>query len=111
MANKRHPVIVVGAGPAGLSAAIYLRRGGVEALTLERALPGGQVINTHEIANYPGFPDGISGADLVSRMHQQALRFGAQIETAEASAIEKSTDGFLVRTSAGEYQAEAVILA
>ena len=111
VANKRHPVIVVGAGPAGLSAAIYLRRGGLEALTLERALPGGQVINTHEIANYPGFPDGISGADLVSRMHQQALRFGAQIETAEASAIEKSTDGFLIRTSAGEYQAEAVILA
>ena len=111
MADKTHQVIVIGAGPAGLSAAIYLHRGGVQALTLERALPGGQVINTIEIANYPGFPEGISGADLVSRMHQQALRFGAEMETAEVSAIKKSGDGFLVKTTLGEYQAEAVILA
>jgi len=111
LADKTHQVIVIGAGPAGLSAAIYLHRGGVQALTLERALPGGQVINTIEIANYPGFPEGISGADLVSRMHQQALRFGAEMETAEVSAIKKSGDGFLVKTTLGEYQAEAVILA
>jgi len=111
LADNKHQVIVVGAGPAGLSAAIYLHRGGVDTLTLERGIPGGQVINTVQIANYPGFPEGISGAELVSRMHQQALHFSAQIETADVSAIEKLGDRFLVKTTLGEYQAEAVILA
>lgn len=88
---------IVGGGAAGLTCAIYAGRGGLSTLLLEKMLPGGQIALSHVIENYPGFPEGVSGLELAQKMHQQAARFGARIETATVSAIEGSRPSFRIR--------------
>ena len=78
-AREEYDVLIVGAGPAGLTAAVYAASEGLTTLVLERTAPGGQAGTSARIENYPGFPQGISGADLAAAIHEQALRFGAEI--------------------------------
>lgn len=109
-------VLIVGAGPTGLSAAIYTTREQLRTVLLERGVPGGQIMTTAVVENYPGFPDPISGADLTDRLVTQAERFGATIEQrTEVVKIEKRGDCFHVSArkddEPAEHLARVVILA
>ena len=79
---ERHDLIVIGAGPAGLAAAIYAARARLKTLVLDESVPGGQVKTTHKVSNYPGFPEDVKGADLAKAFAAQAERFGARIRRA-----------------------------
>ena len=112
MAETLYDVIIVGAGPAGLGAALYTARDRLKTLILEKFMPGGQIINTDRIENYPGF-ERIDGAGLIMKMQAQAENFGSEIKTgAEATAIERQNDGnILVSCDEDKYLAKTVILA
>lgn len=104
-------LIIVGAGAAGLSAAQYAARGGLNALVLEELASGGQALVIDTLENYPGFPDPINGFDFSQRMEQQASRFGAEIANASVTSIRKDGDRFLVETDRQTISALTVILA
>jgi len=109
--GERIDVVIVGGGPAALSAAIYASRGGLKAVILERTALGGQVALTDSIDNYPGFPEGISGPQLVERMEAQARRFGTEIRIEEVKSIAVDGHFKVITTSKGEYRAPVVVLA
>jgi thioredoxin reductase (NADPH) len=111
MANKRVDVVIVGAGPTGLTAALYLARDGFAVTVLEQLVVGGQVATTNRIENYPGFAEGVSGLALAADFRTQAEKFGAKIESAGAIDIQPSQDGFVVVTDDGELTARAVLVA
>jgi thioredoxin reductase (NADPH) len=107
-----HDLIVIGAGPTGLSSAIYTTREGIDTILLEKKIVGGQASVTDKIDNYPGFPDGIGGIELAANMEKQARRFGAEIETGvEVQAINDEGRYKRVATSRGDYLASAVLIA
>lgn len=106
-----YDVIIAGAGPAGLTAAIYAARGGLSVLVLERAFSGGQMAISHTIENYPGFDSDVPGALLANNMHVQAQKMGAQIITEGITGFELEGPEKKVRTSKNEYVARTVILA
>lgn len=106
-----YDMIIIGAGPAGLSAAIYASRSGYQTAVLEKIGPGGQMMLTDMIDNYPAFPEGVSGFELQDRMQRQALRFGAKFLSGEVLSLRKEGDSFLLRTTSGDYQAGSVIIA
>ena len=103
-------IIIIGAGTAGLSAAIYGLRAGKEVLVLEEASYGGQIINTPEVENYPGIKN-ISGFDFATGLFEQAKALGAQVKYEKVVAFENLSDKKVVRTAKGEYESRAVILA
>ena len=105
-----YDVVIVGAGIAGLTAAIYAKRAGKSVLVLEERTYGGQIINTFQIENWPG-DYGVSGVDLMQKIYKQATELGAEVEFEEVVAIEKTETGFLAKTEDEEYAAGAVILA
>ncbi len=111
--SKTYDLIVVGAGAAGLTSAIYASRDGWDALVLEKEATGGLAATTHLIENYPGFPEGIDGSELMEKFAEQAKRFGAQIvEFEEVASLKKNDDGiFEVTTNNGTYKGRTVILA
>ena len=105
-------VIIIGTGPAGLTAAIYLARANLKPLLLEGPQPGGQLTTTTEVENFPGFPEGIDGTTLVMKMKEQAERFGARFETAEVTASDFSRKPLSITTDAGKVlAAKAVVIA
>lgn len=105
-----HRLIVVGAGPAGLTAAIYAGRAGVDALVLEQLGAGGQVTQTVEIENYPGFAK-VDGQELAAKMREQAELCGATIKRASVRGLRRENGLWVVETARGEYAAESVIAA
>lgn len=110
--SESHDAIIIGAGPAGLTAGIYLMRAGIETLLLEKTLPGGMPVNTERVENYPGFPEGISGRELMDRFSAHAKTFGLLIrEFSEVSCVEYNEKMFTVKTTEGEYRSLGVIVA
>ena len=106
-----YQLIIIGGGPAGLSAGLYATRSRLSTLLIERAIPGGQIINAELVENYPGFPQGISGAELGSLMEQQATKYGLEIIMAEVEGVEVGEEEKTVHTSDGQYRAKALIIA
>jgi thioredoxin reductase (NADPH) len=106
-----YDLIIIGAGPAGLTAGLYAARAQLNTLLFERLAPGGQVLNTDWVENYPGFPDGISGFDLADKMKTQAERFGLRIQNEEVIGLELSLEKKTVITHNGEMETKALILA
>ena len=110
-----YDAIIIGGGPAGLTAGIYLCRARMNTLLIEKALPGGQAILTEIVENYPGFPQGITGPELMQKIEEQALRFGLKIEYGEVVKVEikEEKQGKIktVKTDNQEYKTLAIILA
>jgi thioredoxin reductase (NADPH) len=112
--NKKipeHDVIIIGAGPAALAAAIYTTREDIETLLFERGVVGGLAAVTDKIDNYPGFPEGIEGLTLAQDLQKQAERFGAVIELGEVTAIHDEGTLKRLETTSGEMRARAVLVA
>lgn len=103
--------IIVGAGPAGLTAGIYAGRAGMSALIIERVFPGGQIARAHIVENYPGFPEGVEGVELGIRFKDHAERHGGVIESAEVTGYELEGSVKKVITPGKTYEAKTVILA
>ncbi len=109
--SKEHDVIMIGAGPAALSAAIYTTREDIDTVLLEKGVIGGMAAITDQVDNYPGFSEGITGLKLAEELQKQAERFGAVIEFAEVSKITEDGEYKLIETTDGEYKAKAVLIA
>jgi thioredoxin reductase (NADPH) len=107
----QYRVIVVGSGPAGCTAAIYLSRANLAPLVLEGLQPGGQLTITTDVENYPGFPEGILGPKLMDLMRQQAERFGAVFKMEQVEKVDLRTHPFTITTDQREYECDALIIA
>ena len=105
-----YDLIIIGGGPAGLTAGLYSARARLNVLMLEKLAPGGQVMNTDWVENYPGFPDGISGFELVDRMKTQAEKFGLKIQNDEVTGLELSAGRKIVVTQKERIETKALIL-
>jgi len=109
--NKEYEVVIIGGGPAGLSAGIYTARARLNSLLVEKGVAGGRILDAEWVENYPGFPEGISGYDLTQLMYQQATKFGLETLTAEVTGIELKGEQKVVKTSEGDFVAKALIIA
>jgi thioredoxin reductase (NADPH) len=109
--TNEYEVIIIGGGPAGLSAGLYTSRARLRSLLIERGPLGGQITNAELVENYPGFPQGISGLELGQLMHQQTTRYGLETLQAEATGLELQGEKRVVITTKGKFTARAVIIA
>ncbi len=110
--QNSYDIVIIGGGPAGLSAAIYAGRAQRKVLVLEKGLVGGQVSMTMDIANYPGFPEGVDGPQLAEKMRVQAERYGTEFKLAEAKDISHTQEnGFTIITGKEELKSRAVVIA
>ncbi len=109
--NAVHDVIILGSGPAGLTAAIYTGRANLSPLMLAGSQPGGQLTLTTDVENYPGFEEGVLGPDLMDVMRRQAKRFGAEILDEDAVAVDLVHRPFTVKTTDRTYQARTLVIA
>jgi len=106
-----YDVVIIGAGPAGLAAAVYTGRSRLNTLVLEKGMPGGQILMTDWVENYPGFPEGVVPFELMDKFRKQAEKFGARIEADEIKELKKEGDLWHVVGNKSEYPARAVIVA
>src|SRR5579875_532117 len=109
--TQHRKVIIVGSGPAGYTAALYTARADLAPLVFEGAQYGGALMNTTEVENFPGFPDGIVGPDLMHQIRAQAERFGAELVSDDVTSLDLTGPIKIVRTHGAEYTADTVILA
>src|ERR671925_1297123 len=108
--SQLYDVVIIGSGPAGYTAGIYTSRAKLRTRIISGTLPGGQLMTTSEVENYPGFPNGIFGPELMMNMRQQAERFGTVIVDDEAIKVDFKKRPFTITTHAETYTAEAVII-
>ncbi|MBL6965897.1 MAG: thioredoxin-disulfide reductase [Anaerolineales bacterium] len=108
--KKIHKMLIIGSGPAGLAGALYASRANLEPVIFTGMQLGGQVSTTHIVENYPGFPEGIGGPELVEAFQKQAERFGTRVEFDQVTDIDFSQRPFKVTTYSGEYYAETLLL-
>ncbi len=111
MENNIYNTIIIGSGPAGLTAALYAARAELKPLVIAGSKPGGQLMDTTEVENFPGFPEGILGPHLMENMMQQAKRFGADIKQENVESADFGRQPFFIKTAKAEYQAKTVIIA
>jgi len=104
-------IIIIGAGPAGMTCGLYCARADQKVLVLEKLAPGGQIAITELVENYPGFEDGIMGADLASKMENQAKRFGCEFGYGEVEEISLEGDFKIVKTDSGLYKTKVLVVA
>jgi len=109
--NNSYDVVIIGGGPAGLTAGLYTSRDRLNSLLIERGLVGGQIASAELVENYPGFPEGISGSELGQLIHQQATKYGLKTLLAEVTGIELQEKQKVVKTSKGNFITKAVIIA
>jgi thioredoxin reductase (NADPH) len=109
--EREYDVVIIGGGPAGLSAGLYAARARLRSLLVERAAPGGLIVNAGLVENYPGFPQGINGLELAELMSQQATKFGLETLTAEVTSLELRGEQKVITTTEGNLVAKAVIIA
>jgi len=109
--NNNYDVIIIGGGPAGLSAGLYASRARLTSLLIERGLVGGLITESELVENFPGFPEGIPGLELGQLMHQQATKYGLETLLAEVTGIELSGKQKVIKTTKGDFVAKAVIIA
>lgn len=111
MSDTMEQVVIIGSGPAGLTAALYAARAALSPLVFEGTAPGGQLIVSYEVENYPGFPTPLSGAELMQLFRQQAERFGARYRTEEVERVEHAGDHFIITAPSGQVRSRTVIAA
>lgn len=104
-------LVIIGAGPAGLTAGLYAARAAIDTVLIERSMPGGQAASTDRIDNYPGFPGGIGGFELSKKMADQAKEFGCEIIYSDVESIERDENAFIIKHLSGEITAKTVIVA
>ncbi|MBI4180345.1 MAG: thioredoxin-disulfide reductase [Chloroflexi bacterium] len=111
MDNHSYDVVIIGGGPAGLSAGLYTSRARLDSLLIEKGLWGGQIANVEQIENFPGFPDGIGGFELGQLMQQQAAKYGLKTVSGQVTAIELHGEQKIIKTTEGDFTAKVVIIA
>ena len=108
--DKHFDVAIVGSGPAGYTASIYTSRAKLKTIIISGSLPGGQLMTTTEVENFPGFPNGITGPELMINMQQQSERFGTKIEVDEVTSVDFKNRPFKIYTGSAEYLADSVLI-